>query len=332
MFVLGAVVAGSTTDGGVARERPNLNEQEASAAVRAARAYLGAPYRFGGRGADGGHIDCLGIVFAAMEAATGCAVSSFSDSMTDSLSRAELGELVPGLAPGRSEPAIVGLLRKGDVLLFAGTIRNSREPPAASVGGTPIWVWHAGLYAGERMLIVADPKQGVIETPLDDYMRSHAKGYPYLFAARPTSKPKVRHCREVARPAAAITAKAADAGTAAEMNIVRLGKVSVYGNGPRGADARDSIRVAVPALEACFTEAVQRGSDGGARMYVSLDVAPDGRVRKVIGTETTSDDAALSWCAESALRRVSFPASRSDGGYEVGVPMDIWPIERAKGP
>jgi len=72
--------------------------------VAVAERLIGAPYRWGGRGADG--VDCSGLVQRALELA-GIAAPRDSDMQRD-----QLGELLPEDAP----------LRRGDLIFFPGHV------------------------------------------------------------------------------------------------------------------------------------------------------------------------------------------------------------------
>lgn len=169
-------------------------------AIAAARALLGTPYVFGGRlRAHEGGTDCLGVIFAALEAATGCGWRSFTVSMTDAFARKEFGQMVEGFAPVRSVDAKFERLRPGDLLFFAGPLNNRGEPAAATVDGVGLWVAHTGMFTGEGRFIVGDHyAEKTIETELRAYLNKHP--YPYVFAVRPVSLPNVKVCRSAKVP------------------------------------------------------------------------------------------------------------------------------------
>jgi len=108
---IGARIAGTDEDGFLridegyvhARHVAKLDAVE-SDAVAVAERLLGAPYRWGGRGADG--IDCSGLVQRALEL-VGIAAPRDSD-----MQREQLGE-----ALAENEP-----LRRGDLIFFPGHV------------------------------------------------------------------------------------------------------------------------------------------------------------------------------------------------------------------
>jgi cell wall-associated NlpC family hydrolase len=143
--------------------------------VDAARAYLGRPYRFGGRGE---RLDCMGLVFLAWSDVTGSPWRRLSVMPTELVARGQLGAPVPG-ADGVREVEL-SRLQPGDVLYFLAAVENPAEPPLVALDGVPVWVWHMGLYSGRGAFIASDPVRGrVVEAPLT------LRGYAALFATRP---------------------------------------------------------------------------------------------------------------------------------------------------
>lgn len=158
---------------------------EPSPLVDAARAYLGRPYSFGGRGEQ---LDCLGLIFRAWADVTGQSWRSLSVMPTTLVGREQLGAPVPGLAGVRTADIDWSVLRPGDFVLLLDPMENPAEPALVEVDGEPMWVWHTGLYAGgpKRTFIVGDHYAGqVVETPLPEYLREHAIAYSGLFVVRP---------------------------------------------------------------------------------------------------------------------------------------------------
>jgi hypothetical protein len=122
-LAIGAQVAGAEENGFLriddgyihARHVAPLDAVEPDA-VAVAERLIGAPYRWGGRGADG--VDCSGLVQRALELA-GIAAPRDSD-----MQREQLGEPLPEDAPLRRGdllffPGHVGMMADGDMLLHA---------------------------------------------------------------------------------------------------------------------------------------------------------------------------------------------------------------------
>ncbi len=152
--------------------------------VEAARAYLGRPYSFGGRGEQ---LDCLGLIFRAWSDVTGERWRDLSVMPTVLVGEEQLGAPVPGLAGVRTADIDWALFRPGDFVLLLDPAENPAEPALVEVDGEPMWVWHTGLYSGgaERSFIVGDHYAGqVVETSLPAYLRDHADAYAGLFAVR----------------------------------------------------------------------------------------------------------------------------------------------------
>lgn len=167
-----------------------------------ARSLVGTPYEFGGRlRATSGRtegLDCLGLVFLAAEAASGCGWRSFSVKNVETVSRRELGAPVPGLSPIATAALRVEQLEPGDSLMLVGPAANPNEAPIARLDGVEVWVWHVGLYAGAGRWLVGDHFAGqVVETELLPYLAAHADTYAGLFVTRMASGPRPARCRAV---------------------------------------------------------------------------------------------------------------------------------------
>jgi len=153
--------------------------------VTAARTYLDRPYAWGGRGAK---LDCLGLVFRAWQDVTGTSWKAISVYPTKMVAKEQLGSAPDGLAGVLSSSLPYDALEPGDVLLFLDPTENPAEPALATVAGTPMWVWHTGLYAGgpDRTFVVGDHFAGkVVETSLPRYLREEGSGYLGLYVLRP---------------------------------------------------------------------------------------------------------------------------------------------------
>ncbi len=156
-----------------------------AALVTAARKYLGRPFRWGGRSSK---LDCLGLCFLSWQDVTGTSWRKISVYPTKMVAKNQLGVPVPGLDGVRSSKIPWEQLQPGDFLLFLGAAENPAEPALTTVDGTPMWVWHTGLYSGgeDHRFIVGDHFAGkVVETSLSRYLREEGAGYDGLFVVRP---------------------------------------------------------------------------------------------------------------------------------------------------
>jgi hypothetical protein len=174
-----------------AREGPPVG-----AGLEAARALLGSPYEWGGRlrGREG--LDCMGVVLAAAEFASGCGWRSFSLKPTEVVATGVWGRPAPGLSPVATGALDPERLERGDVLLLVGPAANPAEPKVATLEGVDVWVWHVGLFLGDGEALFGDHHAGATVTePLVPYLRRHADEYSGLFVLRgPASKPS--RCRQ----------------------------------------------------------------------------------------------------------------------------------------
>jgi cell wall-associated NlpC family hydrolase len=150
--------------------------------VERARAYLGRPYAFGGRGEN---LDCMGLVFLAWEDAGRGRWRKLSVNPTTLVSRASLGQPVPAVSPAAAAGLDLGALAPGDVLFFLGYEENPAEPALATLAEGEAWVWHMGMYSGGGDFIVGDHYAGrVVEEPLLPYLARH-ENYAGVYAVRP---------------------------------------------------------------------------------------------------------------------------------------------------
>lgn len=172
-----------------------LPPEAADRAVAEARRALGTPYVLGGRlrSADDG-LDCQGLVFFALQAVSGCGWRSWSVMPTTSVT-GELGLPVAGAAPVSAArlAEVLPVLEKGDVLWFVDVAENPAEPSVARLDGTPVWVWHVGLYAGDGRFVVGDHFAGkVVEEELVPYVLEHYAG---VLVSRMRDGPRPSRCR-----------------------------------------------------------------------------------------------------------------------------------------
>ncbi len=177
---------------------PEPASAAALAMVDHARATLGTPYRLGGRCKNAGDgIDCQGVLFYAAERVGECSWRSYSVNPTETVADRELGDPVPGLDPVATADLAVERLLPGDVLFLVDEAENPAEPAIGTLAGTPVWVWHTGLYAGDGRWIVGDHYAGrSVETDLLDYLREHAGAYQGVFVLRLTAPPRPARCRK----------------------------------------------------------------------------------------------------------------------------------------
>ncbi len=161
------------------------------ALAESARDYLGRPYTFGGRGKT---LDCMGLVFRAWTDAGGGPWRSLSVNPTELVAGGSLGVPVPGASPVPSAAIVTAPLTVGDVLFFLTPKENPAEPSLVALDGTPLWVWHMGLYAGgdDKTFVVGDHFAGrVVETELSTYLEAHPE-YVAVYAVRAGIGPAAR--------------------------------------------------------------------------------------------------------------------------------------------
>ncbi|OGQ21271.1 MAG: hypothetical protein A2138_13640 [Deltaproteobacteria bacterium RBG_16_71_12] len=172
-----------------------LPPETADRAVAEARRALGTQYVLGGRLRDAGDgLDCQGLVFFALQAASGCGWRSWSVMPTTSV-KGELGLPVAGAAPVSAARVaeVLPVLEKGDILWFLDVAENPAEPSIAVLDGAPVWVWHVGLYAGDGSFVVGDHFAGkVVEEELVAYVQEHYAG---VLVTRMRDGPHPPRCR-----------------------------------------------------------------------------------------------------------------------------------------
>lgn len=164
--------------------------------LEAARALLGVSYQWGGRlrGKEG--LDCMAVVLAAAERASGCGWRSYPVNPTEIVEQKLWGTRVRGLDPVATAALSLETLKAGDVLLLIGVAKNPAEPSIGALDGTPVWVWHVGLYAGDGQMLVGDHHVGrVAQVELKSYLVEHADEFAGVFVTRgPAVKPSP--CRQ----------------------------------------------------------------------------------------------------------------------------------------
>lgn len=184
IFLAFTLLASQTPATEVGPSRGKLNPW-----VEGARAQLGLTYDFGGRKQRGRGIDCLGVVLAGAERATGCGWRSFPWNPTELVQTRLFGERVEGLSPVKSAALDVALLQPGDVVMLVAADVNPREPAIGELDGVKVWVWHTGVYSGAGKWIVGDHFAGqTVETELAGYLAEHADTYSGVFVTRPKEK------------------------------------------------------------------------------------------------------------------------------------------------
>lgn len=172
-----------------------LAQKPVGAGLDAAKALLGTRYEWGGRLRKREGIDCMGVVLAAAERASGCGWKSYPVKPTEIVAGRLWGAPVEGLAPVATTSLALERLEAGDVLMLIGPTENPAEPPIGTLEGAPVWVWHVGLYLGGGEALFGDHHAGatVIE-PLLPYLHRNADEYSGVFITRGPAKAPAR-CR-----------------------------------------------------------------------------------------------------------------------------------------
>lgn len=165
------------------------------AGTEAALALVGKRYDWGGRlrGSEG--LDCMAVVLAAAERASGCGWRSYPVKPTELVAKKLWGTPVDGLSPIATDALRLEQLEPGDVLFFVGPAENPAEPAIGALGGRPVWVWHVGLYLGGGRFVVGDHHAGLaVVEELKPYLVRHGEEYAGLLVTRgPAERP--RPCR-----------------------------------------------------------------------------------------------------------------------------------------
>ena len=174
-----------------------LPQKTSERLVRNARALLGTPYNFGGRlSKQRPGVDCQGVLFYAAEKIGRCGWKSFSVFPTKSVARRELGGPLAGASPVATRDLDINQLAPGDILLLVGEDKNPVEPAIGQLDGTPVWVWHTGMYTGAGKWIVGDHYAGeVVEVDLLSYLVEHRDAYAGVFVTRMVEGPTPKRCR-----------------------------------------------------------------------------------------------------------------------------------------
>lgn len=176
LLALSVAFAGPSGPGpGPSAERPVVE-----AAIAAARGYLGAPWRWGGRNTAAlPGVDCLGLLFLAYGPATGTAWRSYPVDPSKLVASGRLGAPVEGLAGTLRANLDRESLQRGDVLYFLLEDYVIPDDPLLVVGERKFWPWHTGLYVGDGIVLNAHPGRGTVEMPLDEV------AWDALFVTRP---------------------------------------------------------------------------------------------------------------------------------------------------
>ncbi|MDX2013018.1 MAG: hypothetical protein SFW67_22680 [Myxococcaceae bacterium] len=197
-----SLVIFSQADAGVPAGSPRGDGAMSTASPRpvgagldAALALLGSPYTWGGRLRGRQGLDCMGVVLAAAERASGCGWRSYSVKPTELVAQRVWGAPVEGLAPVATDALDVTRLERGDVLLLVGPTPNPAEPPIGRLADVDVWVWHVGLSLGAGRALFGDHHAGAtVEEPLVPYLQRFRSEYSGLFVLRgPATRPS--RCR-----------------------------------------------------------------------------------------------------------------------------------------
>ena len=138
-----------------------------SASFVAAQHWIGTPYQWGGRGtAKNPGLDCLGLMFRGVAAATGASWTRFPVDPSKIVASGALGQPVPGLAGVLRGEVDVDLLHPGDALYFLLADYEIRDAPLWVSADVRYWPWHTALYADAGDVLHAAPGGVVRRQPL----------------------------------------------------------------------------------------------------------------------------------------------------------------------
>jgi cell wall-associated NlpC family hydrolase len=184
--------------------------------VLALRKHLGTDYTWDGRLTKRlPNLDCLGLIFRALEETTGVTWDRWSVMPSRLLTQLGNGRTITRVfVPNVTEKAMVSGLEPGDVIFFLWPTPTSDKPVAHDVFkdadgrmiSADLWVWHTAIYTGANRIIHASPFDGngkVIEEPLFDFAKRQkflgfiAKAPPTTKLDEPYSDGRIRRYREL---------------------------------------------------------------------------------------------------------------------------------------
>jgi cell wall-associated NlpC family hydrolase len=138
-----------------------------AASLVEAQRYLGTPYVWGGRAtARNPGLDCLGLMFRGVAAATGARWTAFPVDPTAIVASGALGRPVPGLDGVRRAALPLTALRPGDALYLLLAGHRIPDAPLWVAEGQEYWPWHTALYADAGEVLHASPAAGVVRASI----------------------------------------------------------------------------------------------------------------------------------------------------------------------
>ena len=177
------LVAGAIS--GAVPAKAQSNEASRQPLEKIARKYLETEYNWEGRltHAHPG-LDCLGLLFVALEKKYGISWKNWSVKPTELIRQLDQGhDKRTILLSDSDEKSLLGKLRAGDLIFFLRPIALSGDSPAArDRGGKNFYVWHIAIYDGGGKMLHASPfpdAQGnetykVVEENLTTFMRNNS--------------------------------------------------------------------------------------------------------------------------------------------------------------
>ena len=152
----------------------------ATTAVAIAEGWMGTPYQWGGRGtARNPGMDCLGVMFRAWSTATNTPWTRYAVDPSKLVASGRLGRPVPGLDGVIRADIDQALLAPGDALYLLLEGYEIPDEPLLVDQGRRYWPWHTALYAGDGVVIHAEPGGVVRRQHLDEL------AFDALFVTRP---------------------------------------------------------------------------------------------------------------------------------------------------
>ena len=152
------LVAGAVSGAVPARAQPSGASEQPLEKI--ARKYLDTEYNWEGRmtHAHPG-LDCLGLLFVALEKKYGISWKNWSVKPTELISQLDQAhDKRTILLSDSDEKSLIGKLKAGDLVFFLRTVPLSGDTPAArDRGGKSFYVWHTAIYDGRGKMLHASP-------------------------------------------------------------------------------------------------------------------------------------------------------------------------------
>jgi len=134
------------------------------AALEHGTAYLGTPWAWNGQATTKNPgLGCMSLVFRSYSAATGTPRSRYPVNPSELVASGLLGTEVATIERGDEVP-----FQAGDVVYFLLEGVEIPDEPLHVEGDAKFWPWHMGLYAGEGLVLHAEPGGEVRHQPLDE--------------------------------------------------------------------------------------------------------------------------------------------------------------------